>query len=53
LTKRQTEDEKSDFRLSKNGLLMYKNRLYLLEVEENKLLILNELHKNPYSRYLG
>jgi hypothetical protein len=49
LTKKQVEDEKSDFRLSKNGLLMYKNRLYVPEVEEIKLLILNELHKKPYS----
>jgi hypothetical protein len=53
LTENQVETEKSDFRLSKNGLLMYKNRLYIPEVEEIKLLILNELHKNPYSGHPG
>jgi hypothetical protein len=53
LTENQAETEKSDLRLSKNGLLMYKNRLYIPEVEEIKLLILNELHKNPYSGHPG
>jgi hypothetical protein len=51
LIENQVEGEKSHFKLYKNGLLMYKNMMYIHEVEDIKLLILNELHKNPYSRY--
>jgi hypothetical protein len=47
----QVETKNSYFRHSKNGMLMYKNRLYISEVEEIKLLIPNELHKKPYSRH--
>jgi hypothetical protein len=32
---------------------MYKNRLYIPKSEEIKLLILNELHKNPYFGHPG
>jgi hypothetical protein len=35
LAENQVEIEKSDFRLSKNGLLMYKNRLYIPEARRN------------------
>jgi hypothetical protein len=45
--------EESDFRFSKSGLLMYKNRLYVPESNEIKLLILYELHKKPYSGHPG
>jgi hypothetical protein len=45
--------EESDFRFSKSGLLMYKNRLYVPESNEIKLLILDELHKKPYSGHPG
>ena len=53
MTENQAKIEKSDIRISKNELLMYKNRLYILQVEEIKLLILNELHKKPYSGHPG
>jgi hypothetical protein len=45
--------EESDFRFSKSGLIMYKNRLYVPESNEIKLLILDELHKKPYSGHPG
>jgi hypothetical protein len=45
--------EESDFRFSKSGLLMYKNKLYVLESNEIKLLILDELHKKPYFGHPG
>jgi len=48
-----SENEKSEYRLSTNGLLIYKNRLYIPNSEEIKLLILNEMHKKPYSGHPG
>ena len=37
----------------KKGLLLYKDRLYVPNVPKIKLLILNEIHKTPYSGHLG
>ena len=39
--------------MTENGLLMYKNRLYIPNIYELKLLILNEVHKGPYSGHPG
>ena len=33
--------------------MLYKNRLYVPNILEIKLLILNEVHKSPYSRHRG
>ena len=33
--------------------MLYKNRLYVPNIPEIKLLILNEVHKSPYSRHPG
>ena len=33
--------------------MLYKNRLYVPNIPEVKLLILNEVHKSPYSGHLG
>ena len=33
--------------------MIYKNRLYVPNIPEIKLLILNEVHKSPYSRHPG
>ena len=41
ITDNSTRIEESDFRFSKSGLLMYKNRLYVLESNEIKLLLLD------------
>ena len=35
--------------MNEKGLMSYKNRLYVPNVPKNKLLILNEVHKIPYS----
>jgi hypothetical protein len=51
LKENQEETEKEDLRISKNGMLMYKNRLYIPEEDEIKLLKLNKLHKNAYYRH--
>ena len=45
--------KKTDYSLNKKGLTLYKNRLYVPNIPEIKLLILNEVHKSPYSRHLG
>ena len=33
--------------------MLYKNRLYVPNIPEIKLLMLNEVHKSTYSRHLG
>ena len=33
--------------------MLYKNRLYVPKIPEIKLLILNKVHKIPYSGHLG
>ena len=40
-------------RLNKKGLLLYKNRLYIPNVPNIKLMISNEIHKTPYSGHPG
>ena len=47
------ENVKIDFSLNEKGLMLYKNRLYVPNVPEIKLLILNEVHRSPYSGHLG
>jgi hypothetical protein len=39
------------FTIDKNGLLRFKNILYIPNSVELKIRILNELHKNPYSSH--
>jgi len=45
----EAEIDESNYKITENGLLVYKNRLYIPNVPEIKLLILNEVHKGPYS----
>ena len=39
------------YSLNEKGFILYKNRLYIPNVPKIKLLILNEIHKTPYSRH--
>ena len=39
--------------MNEKGFLLYKNRMYVPNVPNVKLLILDEIHKNPYSHHLG
>ena len=48
-----TESLSSGYRLNEKGSMLYKNRLYIPNVPKIKLLILNEIHKNPCSRHPG
>jgi hypothetical protein len=45
--------DRTDLSLDKNGLLRFKNRLYIPDSVELKLTILDEVHKNPYSGHPG
>ena len=47
------ESLSTGYNLNEKGLLLYKDRLYVPNVPKIKLLILNEVHKTPYSRHLG
>ena len=53
ISENKAEKDETNFRLNENGLLTYKNRLYIPNVPEIKLLILNEIHKSPYFGHLG
>jgi hypothetical protein len=39
---------RTDLSVDKNGLLRFKDRLYVTKSTELKMIILDELHKNPY-----
>ena len=43
------ESLSAGYNLNKNRLLLYKDRLYVPNVLKIKILILNEIHKTPYS----
>ena len=53
ISENKFDTEKSEYDLNEKGLLMYKNRLYVPNIPEIKLLILNEIHQSPYSRHPG
>ena len=53
IAKNKWKIEKLDYSLNEKGLMMYKNRLYVPNVPKIKLLILNEVHKSPYSGHHG
>jgi hypothetical protein len=43
----------TDLSIDKSGLLRFKNRLYVPNSTELKMIILDELHKKPYSGHPG
>jgi hypothetical protein len=45
--------DKIDLSLDRNGLLQFKNRIYIPDSVELKLTILDEVHKKPYSGHPG
>ena len=49
VTENLTESLSIGYSLNYKGLTLYKNRLYIPNVPKIKLLILNEIHKTPYS----
>ena len=53
VTENESENAKIDFSLNEKCLMLYKNRLYVPNVLEIKSLILNEVHKSPYSGHPG
>ena len=53
VAKNLTEISSTGYILNEKGFLVYKDRLYIPNVPKVKLLILNEIHKNPYSGHVG
>ena len=43
---------KTNYNLNEKGFMLYKNRLYVPNISEVKLLTLNEVDKIPYSGHL-
>ena len=50
--KNEQEQVKIDFILNQQGLLLYKDMLYIPNIREIKLIVMDELHKRAYSRHL-
>ena len=48
----ESKNVKTGFDLNEKGLMLYKNRLYVPNIPEIKLLSLNGVHKSPYSGHL-
>jgi hypothetical protein len=48
-----TNSDKLDISIDKQGLLRFKNRLYISDSAKLKLTILDEVHKKPYSGHPG
>ena len=42
-----------DYRFNEKGLMLYKNKIYVPNIPEVKLLILSEIHKSPYFGHMG
>jgi hypothetical protein len=42
-----------DYKLGVDGKLLYKNKVYVLNVQELKLMILKEMHNVPYIGHPG
>ena len=52
-TKNPTEILSKWYSLNAKEFLLYKDRIYVPNVPKFKLLILDEIHKNPYSGHPG
>ena len=48
-----TESLSKGYNLNEKGFLLYKYRIYVPNVPKFKLLILDEIHKTPYSSHPG
>ena len=53
VTHNESENVKTYYSLNEKGLMLYKNRLYVPNIPEIKLLILIEVHKIPSSGHPG
>jgi hypothetical protein len=42
-----------NYKLETSGTLLYKNKIYVPNVQDLKLMILNEMHNVPYAGYPG
>jgi hypothetical protein len=47
------KSDKPDLSIDKNGLLQFKNRLYIPDLAELNITFLEEVHKKPYSGHPG
>ena len=45
--------DKTDLSIDKNGVLRFKDRIYIPDLIELKLTVLDEVHKKPYSGHQG
>ncbi|MCZ2221997.1 hypothetical protein NUW87_11610, partial [Corynebacterium pilbarense] len=53
LQQRERPQTKESYTLGTDGLLLYKNRVYVPNVQELKLAILKEMHNVTYARHPG
>ena len=53
LQSNQENLDRTNLSFDRNGLLRFKNRLYIPDATELKLTILDEVHKKPYYGHMG
>ena len=53
ITQNTSKNIITDYSFNEKCLMLFKNRLYVPNIPEVKLLILNEIHKSPYSGHPG
>ena len=53
ITHNTSQNVVTDYHFTEQALTLFKNRLHVPNICEVKLLILNEIHKSPYSRHPG
>ena len=53
VTNNKSDNVKIVYSFNEKCLMLYKNKLYVPNIPKVKLLILNEVHKIPYSGHLG
>ena len=49
LQKDEVNLNRTEFRVDQKGLVQFKERIYMLDVADLNLFILNEMHKPPYA----
>ena len=52
-TKNEQNQVQTYFNLNKKGMFLHKNRLYIPNIAEINLAVMNELHKQPYLGHPG
>ena len=53
LQQQSIENSYEGYKLEEDGLLTYKGRIYIPNVAELRIVVMDEIHQAPYSSHLG